>query len=156
MWLDVDALFLDTSSVKTMMEASTTKPLILIDHQTIPGHTSPIPFKFPNMGVMYVSDPNFFNFDTLKRTLNNDWCPGGLDQQLIWNYCKNIKYDYKHPDMYYGWNACSGYKKTLENGKIVASDIPEAGHEIYILHYWDCFKPWNTPCDIYNKLLFNL
>lgn len=154
MWLDVDAIFADSSEIETMMAASTTKPLILVDHQTIPRHTAHIPFKFPNMGVMYVSDPDFLDYETLKKTVTTRKCPGGLDQELIWNYCLSIGYDYTHPDVSHGWNACGGYKKR-ENGKLVSTGIPEV-HDVYILHYWDEFKPWNKKCFVYDELLLSL
>jgi lipopolysaccharide biosynthesis glycosyltransferase len=57
---------------------------------------------------------------------------------------RNEKYNYHHKDVHYGWNACGGYKKRVGN-KLISDGLPEK-HDIYVLHYWDEFKPWNRPC----------
>ena len=65
---------------------------------------------------------------------------------------KKINYDYTHPKISYGWNACAGYKKrNVEGGQLYSYGIKEQ-HEIFILHYWDEFKPWIKHCEEYESI----
>ena len=89
---------------------------------------------------MVVGDPSWMNFNTIWNT-KWEWNVPGTDQYLINNYVRNEKYDYHHPSVSYGWNACGGYKRELGDGSIVSEGLPEK-HTIYVLHYWDEFKPW--------------
>jgi hypothetical protein len=146
-FVDADAIIM--KNMNDVIKASKDKPFISTDHQTIPKHTDKFNYKFMNTGFFIVSDVNFLNFDKIYNSPQVFKCTG-TDQYLLNNYCKLINYDYTHPTIHYGWNSCGGYKIEIGN-KIYSYGIPEK-HEIYILHYWDVFKPWITPCDIYNKL----
>jgi hypothetical protein len=155
-FLDADAFIM--KDLNEAIEISNAKPFICVNHQTIKGHTEQYPFKFLNTGFTIVSDPTFFNFEIILNTPIKYSCPG-TDQMMVYNYCKTINYDYTHPNIHWGYNSCSAFKKILDNGKIISDGIPEK-HEIYVLHYWYHYKPWtqcnccvrgNETCDIYKK-----
>lgn len=147
-FLDADAILQDTANLDVLWEASQQQPWIAVDHQTIPNHTSQFKFRFINTGCMVVGDPKWMNFDRIWNT-KQIWKVPGTDQYLLNNYVKNEKYDYHHPNVSYGWNACGGYKRRLSDGSIVSHRLQEK-HPIYVLHYWDEFKPWNKRCEIYD------
>jgi lipopolysaccharide biosynthesis glycosyltransferase len=146
-FLDADAILM--TDANDVIRASKDKPFISADHQTIPRHTDKFGFRFMNTGFFVVSDTTFLDFIKIIRTPFTFKCPG-TDQFLLNNYCRSINYDYTHQDIHYGWNSCGGYKKVVD-GEIFSHNIPEK-HKIHVLHYWDVFKPWITPCPIYNKL----
>jgi len=150
-FIDADAIFLTTSLDDSVAYASKERPVIGVNHQTIPRHTDKFSFKFINTGFLIVSQPEFLNFNKIMNTPLNHVCPG-TDQMLIYNYFKTINYDYTHPMIHWGWNSCAGYKKRLDSGVIVSDGIKET-HEVHVLHYWDEFKPWIMKCDIYDSLL---
>lgn len=146
-FVDADAIIMN--NMKDIISASKDKPFISVNHQTIPKHTDKFNFKFMNTGFFVVSDTTFLDFDKIYSAKSIFKCPG-TDQYLLNNYCELINYDYTHDNIHFGWNSCAGYKLEIGN-KIYSYGIPEE-HEIFILHYWDIFKPWITPCKIYNKL----
>lgn len=159
-YLDADAFIL--SDLNEAIECSYDKPFICVNHQTIPGHTSQYDFKFLNTGFTIVSDPKFFNFETVLNTPINYTCPG-TDQMLVFNYCKTIGYDYTHIKIHYGYNSCSAFK-TIKNNVLISDGIKEK-HNIYVLHYWFHYKPWtlckccvrgNEVCPLYNKWLTDI
>lgn len=146
-FVDADAIIM--TNMNDVVKASTDKPFISVNHQTIPRHTDKFNFKFMNTGFFIVSNPEFLDFDKIYKTQKVFKCPG-TDQFLLNNYCKYINYDYTHPLIHYGWNSCGGYK--LKKGdNIFSYGLPEK-HKIHILHYWDIFKPWITKCSIYEDL----
>lgn len=146
-FIDADAIIM--TDLTDVVKYSKDKPFISVNHQTIPRHTDKFKFKFMNTGFFVVSDPSFMEFKKIYSSNKVFKCPG-TDQYLLNNYCRSINYDYTHPNIHYGYNSCGGYKK-VKNGKIYSRGIPEK-HEIYILHYWDIFKPWITYCPIYESL----
>jgi len=145
-FIDADAIVID--NLDDPINVSKDKPLIGIDHQTIPGHTSHFDYKFINTGFLIVNDPSFLDYKKIINTPIKYRCPG-TDQMLIFNYCKMNNYDYTHKLIHYGWNSCAKYKKKINN-KIVSDGILES-HEVHVLHYWFKFKPWITPCSIYKE-----
>lgn len=147
-FIDADAIVLtDMTPVLAAATESDAKPFISVDHQTIPRHTTRFSFRFMNTGFFIVSDPSFMDFDAIVNAPQVFRCPG-TDQYYLNNYCRSIKYDYTHPLIHYGWNSCAGYKRADGSGGYVSDGIPEK-HPIHILHYWDEFKPWTTPCPVY-------
>lgn len=158
-FLDSDAIIVTPRKIGDVIKASCEKPFICVNHQKIPGHTDHVPFRFINSGFLVVSDPSFIGSyeEVIKTPITQD-CPGTCDQEVIWNLFKDIKkYEYTHPLVHYGWNACSGFKRfVFSGGEFVrvfsdGTTIPEK-HEIHVLHYWYDFKPWITRCEIYNYL----
>ena len=159
-YIDADAIIM--SDLNESIKYSYDKPFICIDHQTIPGHTSHLNYKFMNTGVMFVSEPKFMNFEKIYR-MRYVYIYNGTDQMMMNNYCKLIHYDYTHTKIHYGYNSCAAFVKE-ECNKIVSDGIPEK-HEVYVLHYWYHYKPWtkcsccvrgNQECIFYNQLLKEL
>lgn len=150
-FVDADTIIL--SGMNDCIKAGQDKPFIGVDHQTIPKHTSKFSFKFINTGFLIVSEPSFINFERMLSIPIKYKVPG-TDQQLIYNYCRTINYNYTHPLIHYGWNSCAGYKQIIDD-KIYSYGIPEK-HRIFILHYWDEFKPWIKNCDIYKQYKNNV
>lgn len=146
-FVDADAIIM--TDLNDVVLASKDKPFICIDHQTIPKHTDKFDFKFMNTGFFVVSDTSFMDFDKIYNCKQVFKCPG-TDQYLLNNYCRYLNYDYKHDIVHFGWNSCGGYK-TVIGEKIYSYGLPES-HQIHVLHYWDVFKPWITPCPIYKNL----
>lgn len=160
-YVDADAFI--TTNLTEAIESSKDKPFICVDHQTIPGHTDRIPFKFLNGGFMIVSDPSFFDFEKMYKTQYVHKCPG-TDQMILFNYCRTIGYDYTHPNIHFGYNSCSAFMKVLDDGRIVSDGIPEE-HDVYIVHYWFHYKPWircpccvrgDRTCDLYSRWLIEV
>ena len=146
-FVDADAIIM--TDLNDVVRASKDKPFICVDHQTIPNHTDKFNFKFMNTGFFVVSDTSFLDFDSIYNCKQVFKCPG-TDQYLMNNYCRFIGYDYTHLLVHYGWNSCGGYK-VQHNDDIKSSGIIEK-HKVHVLHYWDIFKPWITPCPIYKGL----
>jgi len=160
-FIDADAFIM--TDLNNIINIYDSKPFICVNHQTIKGHTAQFPFKFLNTGFTIVSDPSFFNFEKIINTPIKFSCPG-TDQMLVFNYCKTINYDYTHPEVHWGYNSCSAFKKILNDGSIISDGIPEK-HEIFVLHYWHHYKPWikckccirgDQDCEIYNKWLVEI
>jgi hypothetical protein len=132
------------------------KPFIAVNHQNIPEHTSKIPFKFLNGGLQIVNDPSFLNFENILnaflQTGANEYVPGH-EQRVLFNYFKNIKYDYTHPKVNYEWNSCAKYVKIEKrDGEWLGySTLKSFEHPVYINHYWCGYKPWKVNCPIYNE-----
>lgn len=146
-FVDADAIIM--TDMNDIVSASQDKPFICVDHQTIPKHTDKFNFRFMNTGFFVVSDTTFLDFDVIYKCKQVFQCPG-TDQYLMNNYCRYLGYDYRHPLVHYGWNSCGGYK-IVQDECIMSSGIEEK-HRVHVLHYWDVFKPWITPCPIYRGL----
>ena len=58
-FIDADAIFLTTSLDDSVAYASKERPVIGVNHQTIPRHTDKFSFKFINTGFLIVSQPEF-------------------------------------------------------------------------------------------------
>jgi hypothetical protein len=160
-FLDVDAIIF--GPISSLVQASSIKPFIAVNHQEIPKHTiGKEPYL--NGGVQIVSQPGYFTFEDFTRQTDNLLCIGH-EQALIYTHFKNVRYDYTHPEIDYKWNACSGYNKLkkvddkwvcVSNGTNILDDnlksnsIPK-GTSIMVNHYWDEFKPWKIDCPMYNE-----
>ena len=145
-YLDSDMLIL--TPFTDILNASKEKTFISVNHQTIPGHTSHIPFKFINTGFYVLTEPSLFDYEEIISLPLRFRCPG-TDQMLIYNFLRTKEIDYTHRKIHYGWNSCAGFKKITDRG-VVADGIPEK-HPVHILHYWFEYKPWIKPCPIYSQ-----
>jgi len=146
-FLDVDMIVL--RPLDDAVRAAEDGYIIGVNHQTIPKHTKQFSFKFINTGFLIVPEPELLDYEILTNTPLEHYCPGN-DQRIIYNYLMMNQDTYLHPLIDYGWNSCAGFKKRNSNGEIWSDGVPE-NHPIYILHYWEEFKPWNTPCPIYQE-----
>jgi len=160
-FLDVDAILF--GPISKLVQASSSKPFIAVNHQEIPKHTNGRE-AYLNGGVQIVSQPGYFSFEDFTRQTDNLLCVGH-EQALIYTHFKNVGYDYTHPDIDYKWNSCSGYNELkkfddkwvcVSNGTNILDDnlksntIPE-GTRIMVNHYWDEFKPWKIECPMYKE-----
>jgi hypothetical protein len=142
-----------------LWERRNDKPFIGVDHQIIPGHSQRVGKPFLNSGVQIVGDPEWYQYDKIEaryRELDGHLSVPGHDQASIYEYCKSIDYDYTHPDIGLGWNACAGYTKLFRLDdewtgicKGLKDPHAPAEYQVYINHYWDEFKPWRLKCPIY-------
>ena len=136
-FIDADAIIL--KDIEPLIHASYDKPVIMVNHQKIQGHTAHFLFKFLNSGVQIVSDPDMLDFDEIVRhqlKQNMFMCPG-TDQAMLWNYFVLTGYDYRHPNVGYEWNNCAG--------------MDMSPSDICINHYWYKFKPWAIDCPLWKK-----
>jgi|GEM_PF-1813477 len=147
-FVDADAFIL--ASIQPLLDAAKSKPLIAVNHQNIPGHTSHLPDKFINTGVMAVSDPEIFQFDNFIQQLMEDKKLSfpGTDQSILNSYIRKIGYNPIHPDIGFEWNSCAGYTVFSNDGTARSAGL-DVEHNVYINHYWDTYKPWNIDCPIY-------
>lgn len=158
-FLDADIFCL--SSLDHLWNLRNEKPFIAINHQNIPPHTSNN-FKFINSGVQVVGDPDWYQYNNFRNAYNN--CNGrllckGFDQAHIFTYCKQIGYDYTHPEVGYEWNSCAGngiFNITDDTYNCVfhrSDGDPEPdGYNVLLNHYWWDYKPWDIDCPLYKYL----
>lgn len=155
--LDFPFIFLDADmfvmgSLEYLWDRRNEKPWIGIDHQlNIPGHTGRKPFL--NSGLQIVGDNSFYKFkDIIKVGIERDFKfeVHGRDQAILWTYFKTIGYDYTHEDIGPEWNACAGYVKLFQDDRCKWSGVSTLEQmNVYINHYWDCFKPYYISCPAY-------
>jgi hypothetical protein len=170
--LDYPFLYLDADMVvlgdlNYLWERRHLKPWIGIDHQVVPSvqrtHRSP----FLNSGLQLVSDPDFYDLRAIlgvqeaaaplrlyKQIPKNVMfpCPGA-DQAVLFRYFQTIGYDYRHPEIGFGWNSCAGvtvarFEEGIWKGRTQGLALD---HDVYINHYWDQFKPWAIGCPIFES-----
>lgn len=137
-FVDADAIILQ--DIEPLISASKDKPMIMVNHQRIHGHTAHLLFEFLNSGVQVVGDPSWFDFKKIVEEqvkAKEFMCPG-TDQAMIWNYCVRTGYDYTHPEIGHKWNWCAGVVSIKE---------------VCINHYWYKFKPWIIDCPRWEKFL---
>lgn len=140
-FIDMDAIIL--KNIKTLLEASREQPVIMVNHQEIEGHTKhlpePIKHNFLNSGLQIVSDPRLMDFDEIIKyqRMRRGYIVPGYDQALIFNYFRNINYDYTHPKVGYEWNNAAGSNMPLDM--------------VCINHYWLDFKPWLINCPLWKR-----
>lgn len=137
-FVDADAIIL--KPLDYLVDRAT-KPIIMIDHQTIKGHTDFLPYKFLNSGVQICSNPSVLNFNEIIKSFlkaGGYQCPG-TDQAMLFGYLRSLGYDYTHPEIGSEWNHCAGVETPLE--------------EICINHYWYKFKPWDINCKLWNQFV---
>lgn len=149
-FIDADAFLIN--EISTLEKEFTSKPMIAINHQKIPGQTDHLKEKVLNSGVMLVSDPNFLSWKELIKIFKRDrrfiW--PGTDQSLINSFCKENNYDYTHPNVGFEWNSWAKYT-VWEGSKAFCKGL-QYEHPVYINHYWNNQKPWNINCPIYKKV----
>jgi hypothetical protein len=165
LYLDADMYVL--GDLNYLWQRRAAKPWIAIDHQRIPidprTHRSP----FLNSGLQLVSNPKFYDLDAILAVQNavvplskfrevrkaEMFSGPGHDQAVLHRYFTTIGYDYTHPEIGLGWNSCAGITDVWqENGQWKAHTRTLAeNHEVFIIHYWDQFKPWVIDCPIYRS-----
>lgn len=139
-FVDADAIIL--KNVKPLIEASKRKPVIMIDHQSVPGHTAHLSLNFLNSGVQIVSNPSLLNFEAIlqyQSMYGRFICPG-TDQAMLYCYFYHIGYNYRDSEIGYEWNNCAGLNSV---------DIDT----VCINHYWYNFKPWQINCPLWKEFL---
>jgi len=135
-FIDADAILL--KNIRHLIKAGIRKPVIMVNHQPIVGHTAHIPVKFLNSGVQVVSDPSLLDFnDIFWNNITHGFIVPGTDQALLFRHFLINKYDYTHPDVGFEWNNCAGSNMPLE--------------KVGINHYWYTFKPWNINCPLWKE-----
>lgn len=145
-FLDIDAIIF--SDIKPLLDAAADKPVIMIDHQSIIGHTAHLPrpygHNFLNSGVQIVSDPSFLNYEKIIELQNKSkrYIVPGYDQALLFNYFVSIMYDYTHPLIGYTWNNSAGANTPL--------------NMVNINHYWMEHKPWTIGCPMWNEYCISI
>lgn len=147
-FVDADAVILEP--LHYLVERAT-KPIIMVDHQAIKGHTDFLPYKFLNSGVQICADPSILNFNDIIKTFlaaGGYFCPG-TDQAMLFGYFRSLEYDYTHPEIGYGWNSCAGFTKLIGD-KPVCSGLENSDYPVYINHYWYTYKPWTINCPLFN------
>ena len=153
-YLDADAIPL--SNLDLMWDIRNEKPWVLVNHQRIKKHTDQFDFEFLNGGVQIVGDTSFCDFDSIVSSYNikNMQIVTGHEQPLLYSYFRAIGYEYSHPAIGFGWNACSKFTKLEKKanrwtGRVFGLN-PE-GYVVNINHYWNKYKPWKINCPMYNE-----
>ena len=161
-FIDADAFIV--GDLKEIEEIIEDKPVVFVDHETVPGYTDKLPY-FLNSGCFLVNDPNkkIYNWEKIydhgkkcgfspsfKQTLEK--IPG-TDQAVLMSYFEKIGYDYHHEKFDTKYNTCATnvifeYKKNLNEYKFKTKN-----NEVKIIHYWDPFKPWSVNCPIFEETL---
>ena len=154
----VDADIFCLTGLQYLWDKRIDKPFIGVDHQQIPNHSTLHPARFLNSGVQVVGDPSWYNYEEIEKVYrsNGRLTVPGYDQAAIHDYCKATNYDYTHPHIGFGWNACAGYTKISHDGSdwigickgLKEKDYPPT-YQVYLNHYWNEFKPWNLNCPIF-------
>jgi hypothetical protein len=140
-YLDMDAILL--KRIEPLLSASQDKPVIMVNHQSIVGHTAnlpgPIKHNFLNSGVQVVSDTRLLDFRRIVEAQNArcGYIVPGYDQAMLYNYFSQIGYDYTHPQIDYTWNN--------------AADTDTPIDLININHYWVDMKPWKIGCPLWDN-----
>lgn len=147
-FLDADMIILQPLDKPVAAGKENDGFIIGVNHQTIPKHTAQFNYKFINTGFLVVPEPDMLDYEILLCTPMEHYCPGN-DQCIIYNFLMTTQETYLHPDIGYEWNSCAGFKR-FDKGELRSHGVPE-DHPVYILHYWDEFKPWNRHCPIYQK-----
>lgn len=170
--LDFPFLFLDAdmavlADLRYLWDRRGVKPWIGIDHQVVPSDPRTHRPPFLNSGLQLVSDPTFYDLKAILAAQNAVVplsrhaeihkremlaCPGN-DQAVLFRYFRTIGYDYTHPEIGPGWNSCAGVTEVHEGkgGWAARTRGLATDHEVYIIHYWSQFKPWDIGCPIYRS-----
>jgi hypothetical protein len=147
-FIDADAYIL--KSLDTLVRTSNNQRMVMIDHETVPGHTTHIPYKFLNSGVQVCNDPTILIYDEI---IKEKIIAPGSDQSLLYSYFKTINYDYKNPNIGFEWNSFAKYVNIeyKDNEWVGVSSGLDYVHPVYINHYWYDAKPWQINCPIFTN-----
>lgn len=158
--LDFDFIYLDldtyvNADLNFLWERRKDKPFISTLHQTnISKHTEGKK-NFMNSGLQIISDPSFLNYDDLYNfALGQEFKfdSPGTDQALLDAYCRQLGYDFTHPDIGCEWNSCAGYGLVDiddEYNFSITYKNKDTEYPVKINHYWNEFKPWVINCPIF-------
>jgi len=163
LFLDADMYVL--GDLNYLWQRRSAKPWIGIDHQYILSVERTHRPPFLNSGLQLVSDPSFYDLRAILAAQNAVVplskhkeipksgmfaCPG-QDQAVLFRYFRTIGYDYTHPEIGPAWNSCAGITDAWQEGeawkgrtRTLAQD-----HDVFMVHYWDRFKPWAISCPIF-------
>ena len=147
-FVDADAIILEPLDY---LVQRATKPIIMVDHQTIKGHTDFLPYNFLNSGVQVCADPSILNFNDIIKSfldIGGYLCPG-TDQAMLFGYFRSLEYDYTHPEIGFGWNSCAGFTMVIGDNALCYGLGDE--YPVYINHYWYTYKPWTINCPLFNR-----
>ncbi|MBN1674830.1 MAG: exostosin family protein [Kiritimatiellae bacterium] len=153
LFIDADAFVL--SDLSFLWERRHYKPWLGTNDQLIPGYTEIRPFVYLNSGVQLVADPAFYNYEMILNCFLNHgkrFICRGEDQAMLFDYFLTIGYDYTHPEIGPGWNACAGYTRLRRGpgGEWAGETHGLArNHTVHINHYWGLYKPWNIDCPLF-------
>lgn len=165
LFLDADTYVL--GDLNELWNRRHAKPWIGIDHQWVPGDPRTHRAPFLNSGVQLVSDPSFYDFESIlaaqnavaplseaERFTKDEMfaCPGA-DQAVLFRYFRTIGYDYTHPEIGPEWNSCAGVTGIRrEEGRWKARTVglPE-NYEVKLIHYWSQYKPWAIDSPIFTE-----
>ena len=158
--LDFDFIYLDVDmyvnvDLDVIWEKRKDKPFISTVHQkNIKGHTEG-KNDFMNSGLQIVSDPSFLNYDKLYDLavkMDFKFDNPGTDQALLDGYCRQLGYDFTHPDIGCEYNSCAGYGLVDIDDEYnfrITYKNKDITYPVKINHYWNEFKPWVINCPIF-------
>jgi hypothetical protein len=165
LFLDADMVVL--SDLNYLWQRRKLKPWVGINHQVVPSDARTQRSPFLNSGLQLVSDPSFYDLTAILHAQNavvplHQYkeipvarmfpCPG-RDQAVLFRYFQTIGYDYTHPEIGSGWNCCAGVTTIGAQGdqwKARTWALAD-NHDVYIVHYWDQFKPWRIDCPLFKS-----
>ncbi len=147
-FIDADAFILKNLDI--LVDLSKDQRMVMIDHETIQGHTTHIPFNFLNSGVQVCNDPTILKYDEI---IKEKIIAPGSDQSLLYSYFNTINYNYKNPNIGFEWNSFAKYVtlKNIDNEWVGLSKGLDYDHPVYINHYWYDAKPWQINCPIFTN-----
>ena len=158
--LDFEFIYLDcdmyiNEDLSFLWDKRKDRPFIATIHQkNINGHTTDNN-AFLNSGLQIVSDPHFLNYDHLyeyAQSIDFKFSSPGTDQALLDSYCKQIGYDFTHPNIGCEWNSCAGYGLVDIDDEYnfrIRYKNKDIEYPVKINHYWNEFKPWAINCPIF-------
>ena len=160
LFLDADMLVL--SDLDYLWRRRNDKPWIGTPIQILPGfHKEEGPSQaLPplNSGLQLVSNPAFYDYDKIVECFirgGQTLVCAGEDQVLLYDYFRSMGYDYRHPEIGPGWNACSKFVRLFKDPhgewRGLTRGLP-ASYPVHIVHYWNgACRPWNLDCPLFEE-----
>lgn len=153
LFLDADMFVI--SDLDSLWAQRGSKPFIGVYDPVFPGPARSASRNL-NSGMQLVSDPAFYDYDAIVECFNGNgrrFVCAGEDQALLTDYFHHIGYDFTHPSVGFGWNACSRFVRLSKDDggawRGVSCDQPEVS-SVHIVHYWNgACRPWNMDCPLF-------